>query len=120
LYDNATATITSRQATLFDPNDVSAGDSPLTCCTCGRPMVRTDSGFLCCTAGHGKLIDEGAMAADREDEGQDDGDRWEFEAAVIAHRHDRRARWLDHPACQCGACRFTRGLASSDRFVRGG
>jgi hypothetical protein len=58
LWDTSTATITSRQPRLFDPNAVEAGDTPLVCCTCGRPMVRTESGYLCCPAGHGKLIAE--------------------------------------------------------------
>lgn len=58
LYDDLTATVTSRQGRLFDPQDVAAGDSHLTCCTCGRPMVRTGSGYLCCPKGCGRLLEE--------------------------------------------------------------
>jgi hypothetical protein len=65
LYDDSTATVISRQTTLFDPNDVTAGDSHL---TCGRPMVRTESGYLCCPAGHGRLIDEGIPEPDQDDD----------------------------------------------------
>lgn len=122
LYDDATATVTSRQARLFDPNAAEAGDSALTCCTCGRAMVRTESGFLCCPAGHGKLLDEGATG---EPDDQDDGDQddngmgptmaahlpWDRYARIVARRHRRRAAYYRMPACQCGACRFTRRLA---------
>ena len=129
LYDDATATVTSRQATLFDPNDVAAGDSALTCCTCGRPMVRTESGFLCCPAGHGKLIGEGATGEpDDPDDGDQDDDGmgptmaahlpWERYARIVARCHRRRAAFYRMAACQCCACRFTRRLG--DRFTQAG
>ena len=108
LYDDSTATVTSRQATLFNPNNAAAGDSPLTCCTCGRPMVRTESGYLCCPAGHGKLIDEGATAGDVDQDDGDHADDWPDVAAIVAEQHAARAKWLGHPECNCGACRFTR------------
>src|SRR5262249_27499642 len=108
-YDDTTATITSRQATLFDPNDVAAGDSLLTCCTCGRPMVRTASDYLCCPAGHGKLIDERATEPDDEEQDVNRGaDRWAIEAALIAERHAARTAWLAWEPCECGACRLIR------------
>jgi hypothetical protein len=109
LYDSATATVRSRQATLFDPNAVEAGDSALTCCTCGRQMVRTESGYLCCPVGHGRLIDEGVIEPDQDDEDESGpADQWERYAAAVARQHDNRSRWLGWRPCQCGACRFTR------------
>jgi hypothetical protein len=109
LYDDSTATVTSREATLFDPYDVAAGDSPVTCGTCGRPMVRTESGCLCCPAGHGRLIDEGVPEPNQDDESEaGPADPWERYAAAVARRHAKRARWLGWQTCRCGACRFTR------------
>jgi hypothetical protein len=120
LYDAATATVTSRQATLFDPNDVAAGDCPLTCRTCDRPMVRTASGYLCCPAGHGKLIDEGATdrAPDQDDQDGADLDDvmgptrsahlpWPRYAWMVACRHRRRAAFYQIPPCTCGACMYS-------------
>jgi hypothetical protein len=119
LYDAATATVTSRQATLFDPNDVAAGDSPLKCCTCHRPMVRTDSGYLCCPAGHGRLIDERATdrGSDQDDHDAADLDDgmgptrsahlpWRRFARMVARRHRRRAAFYRMPPCTCGACTY--------------
>jgi hypothetical protein len=109
LYDDSTATFTSRQATLFNPNNAAAGDSPLTCCTCARLMVRTESGYLCCPAGHGRLIDEGVPEPDQDDENVAGlADAWEQYAAAVARRHAKSARWLGWRPCRCGACRFTR------------
>jgi hypothetical protein len=121
LYDDATATLTSRQATLFDANDAAACDSALTCCTCDRPMVRTESGFLCCPTGHGKLIDKGATG-EPDDQDHCDQDEygmgptmaahlpWDRYARTVARRHRRRAAYYRMPACRCGACRITSGL----------
>jgi len=92
-------------------------------------MVRTESGYLCCPTGHGKLIDEGATdEADDEDEGDQDDDGmgptmaahlpWERYARIVARCHRRRAAFYRMPACKCGACRFTRCLRS--RFTQGG
>lgn len=58
LWDDSTATITSTQAKLFDPNDVAAGDTDLSCSECGRLLVRTGSGYLVCPLGHGRLLEE--------------------------------------------------------------
>src|SRR5262245_40094798 len=110
LYDRATATIRSRQATLFDPHAAEAGDSALTCCECGRLLVRIESGYLCCPAGHGRLIGEGSTEPEQDDEDQEarPADPWKRYAAAVARRHSKRARWLAWRPCQCGACRFTR------------
>jgi hypothetical protein len=109
LYDSATATIRSRQPTLFDPNAVEAGDSALTCCTCGRPLVRTESGYLCCSAGHGRLIDESVTEPDEDEEDEEgSADPWERYAPAVARRHAKRTEWLGWEPCECGACRFTR------------
>ena len=45
-----------RQAELFD--ETNAADSDLGCQVCGDLLVRTESGFLCCPNGHGKLLIE--------------------------------------------------------------
>lgn len=37
---------------LFDPVDLFAA----TCDDCGRVLAPTASGYLCCPAGHGKLV----------------------------------------------------------------
>ncbi len=57
LFSPMLARVTCRQPRLFDPNDVRAGDSDLSCQVCGAFLVRTDS-FLCCPNGHGRLICE--------------------------------------------------------------
>ena len=45
-----------RQAELFD--EANAADSDLGCEVCGDFLVRTESGFLSCPNGHGKLLIE--------------------------------------------------------------
>lgn len=47
---------TYRDTGLFDECQA---DEPtgLSCSACGRPMIRTESGYLCCTRGHGKLLE---------------------------------------------------------------
>jgi len=49
-----------KQRGLFDDKPVEA---ELTCAECGRRLIVTASGFLACSAGHGKLvIDESPRA----------------------------------------------------------
>lgn len=48
----------THQGQLFDPNDIDAGDSDRQCQRCGRYLVRTETGYLCCPHGHGRLIAE--------------------------------------------------------------
>lgn len=98
LFDDCTATITTTQPGLFNPNAVEAGDSASTCRNCGRPMLRTESGFLCCPVGHGKLIDERGNEPEPED--------WPRFAARVAKRHQRDAAYYGFPPCECGACHF--------------
>ncbi len=45
----------ARQRTLFEEGP---RETSLSCCECGQPLVETQSGFLCCPAGHGKLLAE--------------------------------------------------------------
>lgn len=58
LFAKMFARVRSRQLRLFDPEAVEAGDSDLACVECGRLLVRTESGYLCCPAGHGRLLVE--------------------------------------------------------------
>jgi hypothetical protein len=52
----------------------------LFCCECGYPLARTESGFLACPLGHGRLIDDSDDAHDYQ---QPEDDR------------DRRGGWFD-------------------------
>jgi hypothetical protein len=80
-------------------------------------MLRTESNFLCCPGGHGKLIDEGATdrGPDQDDHNAaalDDGMGptksvhlpWPRYARIVARRHRRRAAFYRMPPCTCGAC----------------
>jgi hypothetical protein len=58
LFAKMLARVRSRQLRLFDPADVAAGDCGLACGECGRLLVRTASSYLCCPAGHGRLLAE--------------------------------------------------------------
>jgi hypothetical protein len=63
LYSPSLARIVSRQLRLFAESD--APDSDLACSVCGRLLVRTTSGYLCCPKGHGRLIAEEVDDRDR-------------------------------------------------------
>lgn len=56
LYDASTATVRSKQLTLWSEDDYQY--TGLSCATCGRRMVRTPSGYVACPAGHGRLLAE--------------------------------------------------------------
>jgi hypothetical protein len=99
LFSPMLARVTSQQGQLFDPQDARAGDSYRRCRECGAYLVRTESGFLCCPAGHGRLIDERGNEPPAED--------WPRFAARVAKRHQRDAAYFRLPPCQCGACRYT-------------
>lgn len=58
LFSPSLATVHASQPSLFDPNAVEAGDTNLACVQCGRLLVRTGSGYLCCPCGCGKLLEE--------------------------------------------------------------
>jgi hypothetical protein len=99
------ATVRGRQGELFDPAD--APPCGLTCQECGRALVHTESGYLCCPRGHGKLLTE--AAAEPDDEADDDepapASPWPRQARRIARRHARRDNWHGHRwSCCCGAC----------------
>jgi hypothetical protein len=53
LYDPMLATVRTRQGELFTSAPAAVG---LRCPDCERHLVETESGYLCCPAGHGKLI----------------------------------------------------------------
>ncbi len=47
---------TTRQPGLFDQDGPEVSD--LACASCGELLVRTQSGYLACPRGHGRLISE--------------------------------------------------------------
>ncbi len=67
-----------RQARLFDPNGVEAGDCGIACEACGAFLVRTDS-HLCCPNGHGKLVEMASAAAPADDDDTERGSGLWFE-----------------------------------------
>jgi hypothetical protein len=48
------------------------------CCECGHPLARTESGFLACPNGHGRLTDDADDPRDYQqpDDERDGFDRW--------------------------------------------
>jgi hypothetical protein len=58
-----------RQGELFDQAAAIDADSDQRCAQCGAHLVRTESGFLCCPRGHGKLLID-SLDDDRERWGQ--------------------------------------------------
>ena len=55
LFGAGRAQTFGRQGDLFQGQNL---DSALRCCECGEYLVRTDSGYLACPEGHGKLLCE--------------------------------------------------------------
>lgn len=54
LFRPMCATVRTKQPTLFADGP---RESALSCGQCGRPLIRTPTGFLCCPAGCGRLIE---------------------------------------------------------------
>jgi hypothetical protein len=105
LFLPAVMTVRARQGELFPDDEAETGPP---CRECGRPMVRTPSGFLSCPRAHGKLIEPpaaevrppGAPACEQEPIRSP----WPEQARRLAKRHARRDRLDGAPPCECGHC----------------
>jgi hypothetical protein len=110
----------TRQPALFDTEGPPAVTAK--CPRCGRYLERTPSDYLCCPAGHGKLLTappEHCGAAD-DDEPVPAWD-WPEHARRVAKRHARRDNWLGRRwRCECGACTRARldGFIPRERIER--
>jgi hypothetical protein len=106
LYRPMCATTIATQGRLFDPDEpLPVG---LSCSACGRPMVRTASGYLSCPMAHGKLKAEPVDDPEPDDEPTPPLP-WPQEARRIARLHARRDNYVGlRWRCQCGACSRTR------------
>ncbi len=58
LFQPMLAKTYGHQADLFQDN---GAEVDIHCETCGEYMVRTESGYVTCPKGHGKLLEEGAQ-----------------------------------------------------------
>jgi hypothetical protein len=108
LFRPMCAPVVTQQGQLFDPAD---GPGSPHRCQCGEYLERTESGYLCCPKGHGKLLTEppAVEPADKPDAEDDDepapASEWPRQARRIAKRHARRDNWHGRRwHCQCGAC----------------
>ena len=104
----------TRQAELFDGCAVPTGRH---CPDCGRELVPTESGFVCCPRGHGKLVPDRSP----DDDESVPPRTWPVEARRIAKRHARRDNWLGRRwRCGCGACEQARrdGFIPRERIDR--
>ena len=102
LFDPMLATTIAAQGELFADQ---AEDGP-PCRECGRPMVRTPSGFLSCPRAHGKLIEPaGGLTASPEAVTEDGPIPWPVQARRLAKKHARRDNWEGRRwCCECGHC----------------
>ena len=79
------------------------------CPRCGRYLERTPSGYLCCPAGHGKLLTEPPAETDGEDAESPPPWDWPEQARRVAKQHARRDNWSGRRwRCECGACTLAR------------